>query len=62
MKQQLSDFGFNVVKWDNTGAVNKTMNLILHSRAKHIDIEHHFISDSVHNGDVNFSFLIQIII
>ena len=63
MKQQSRDFAIEdssiaiTIKYDNTSAVNLTKNSILHSRAKHIEMKHHFIKDHVQNGDVNIQFI-----
>ena len=61
MKQQLRDFAIKdssvIIKCDNTSVINLTKNSILYSRAKHIEIKHHFIRDHVHNGDVNIQFI-----
>ena len=61
MKQQLRDFAVEdsnvAIRCDNTSAINLTKNPILHSRAKHIEIKHHFIRDHVQNGDVNVQFI-----
>ena len=34
-----------------------TKNPIMHSRAKHIDIKHHFIRNHVLKGDINVQFI-----
>jgi len=51
MKKQLCDYGFTqdtmVIHCDNTSAINIFKNSVQHSRTKHIDIKHHFISDLV---------------
>ena len=56
IKQQLSDYGLkcnNVpIKCDNTSAINVTKNPIYHSRAKQIEVRHHFIRDHVNNGEI----------
>jgi len=55
IKQHLEDFGLKISKvsllCDNTNAINITKNQVQHSRTKHIEIRHHFISDHVSNGD-----------
>ena len=47
MMHTLSDFGLYFkhvpIKCDNTSAINLTKNPVQHSRAKHIEIRHHFI-------------------
>jgi hypothetical protein len=49
MKQLLADYGFPqgmmIVYCDNTSAINISKNHVQHSRTKHIDIRHDFISD-----------------
>ena len=49
MKSQLEDFNLYESKipifCDNTSAICLSKNPILHSRAKHIEIKHHFIRD-----------------
>ncbi|KAI5443690.1 hypothetical protein KIW84_012372 [Lathyrus oleraceus] len=54
MKNQLEDlqiFESNVhIFCDNTAAICLSKNLILHSRAKHIEIKHHFIRDYIQKG------------
>ena len=40
---------------DNTAAIQLSKNPILHSRAKHIEIKHHFIRDLVQKGSVKYS-------
>ena len=45
--QQLRDFDINLkevpIKCDNKSAINITKNPVQHSRAKHIEVRHHFI-------------------
>ena len=61
MKQTLQDFGVRFescpIMCDNTSAINLSKNPILHSRAKHIDIRHHFLQDTIQNGDVSLEFI-----
>lgn len=61
IKQQLRDFEIEdsctEIKCDNTSAINLTKNSILHSRAKHIEIRHHFIRDHVQNGEISIQFV-----
>ncbi|XP_050909931.1 uncharacterized mitochondrial protein AtMg00810-like [Lathyrus oleraceus] len=61
LKQQLSDYGVNLgcipLRCDNTSAVNITKNPVMHSRTKHIDIQHHFLRDHVLKGDVEVTFV-----
>jgi hypothetical protein len=56
MKQTLLDYGIvleNVpLLCDNESAVKIVNNPVQHSRTKHIDIRHHFLSDHVAKGDI----------
>ena len=58
LEQQLLNFDIKLqlipIMCDNTSATNLTKNLVLHSRAKHIEIRHHFLRDHVEKGDVVF--------
>ena len=42
---------------DNTSAISLSKYTVHHSRAKHIDIKHHFIRDHVENGDFILEFV-----
>jgi len=42
---------------DNKSAINLTKNPIQHSRTKHIEIHHHFITDHVIKGDCVIQFV-----
>ncbi|WJX51639.1 hypothetical protein P8452_37816 [Trifolium repens] len=61
MKYQLEDY--NIAEssiplyCDNTAAIHLSKNPILHSRAKHIEINHHFIRDHVQKGTINIQFI-----
>jgi len=61
IKQQLLDYdlklGYVPIKCDNTSAFNLTKNLVLHSRTKHIEIQHHFLRDHVEKKDVTFEYV-----
>ncbi|KAI5395308.1 hypothetical protein KIW84_061776 [Lathyrus oleraceus] len=61
MKNQLEDlqiFESNIrIFCDNTTAICLSKNPILHSRAKHIEIKHHFIRDYVQKGIVTLKFI-----
>ena len=61
MKHQLEDlqiFESNIpIFCDNTAAICLSKNPILHSRAKHIEIKHHFIRDYVQKGIVTLKFI-----
>lgn len=43
--------------FDNTSAIWLSKYTVHHSRAKYIDINHHFIRDHVENGDFVFEFI-----
>ena len=61
MKYQLEDYQIKESKipiyCDNTSAICLTKNPILHSRAKHIEIKHHFIRDYVQKGILEIKFI-----
>jgi len=61
MKHQLEDYQITEscipIYFDNTAAIYLSQNLILHSRAKHIEIKHHFIRDYVQNGVLDIQFI-----
>ena len=61
MKQTLKDFDVDFecipIKCDNTSAINLSKNPILHSRAKHIDIRHHFLRDHIQRGEIVLDFV-----
>lgn len=61
MKIQLEDFQIyesNIpIFCDNTSATCLSKNPILHSRAKRIEIKHHFIRDHVHKCVLNLKFI-----
>ena len=41
----------------STSAICLSKNPILHSKAKHIEIKHHFIRDYIHKGILNLNFV-----
>ena len=47
----------SLILCDNTSAINLSKNSILYSRAKHIDIRHHFLRDHVSKEDVVLNFV-----
>jgi len=61
MKHQLEDYQINAniipIYYDNTVAISLSKNPILHSRAKHIEIKHHFIRDYVQKGILDIQFI-----
>lgn len=61
MKSQLEDYQLNesniLICYDNTFSICLSMNPILHSRDKHIEIKHHFIRDYVQKGILDFKFI-----
>ena len=42
---------------DNTSVINLAKNPITHSKSKHIDVKHHFLSDNVLKNEVSISFI-----
>ena len=61
MKQTLLNFGMSYehvpIRSDNTSAINLSKNPILHSRAKYINIRHHFLSNHMQKGDIMLEFV-----
>ena len=61
MKIQLEDFQIfesNIpILCENTSAIFLSKNPILYSRAKHIEIKHHFIRDYIQKGILNLNFV-----
>jgi hypothetical protein len=61
MKHQLEDYQVRInsipLMCDNTATICLSKNSILHSRAKHIEIKHHFIRDYVQKGVINIQFI-----
>jgi hypothetical protein len=61
MKSQLEDYHLYESKitifCDSTSAICLSKNPILHSKAKHIEIKHHFIRDYIHKGILNLNFV-----
>jgi hypothetical protein len=61
MRSQLSDYGYDFNKvpmyCDNKSAIALCCNNVQHSRAKHIDIRHHFIREQVEKGIVELYFV-----
>ena len=61
MKYQLADNqitkNYIPIYCDNTAAICLSKNPILHSRAKHIEIKHHFIRDYVQKGVLDIQFI-----
>ena len=60
-KAQLSDYGYDLKRiplyCDNKSAIALSCNNVQHSRAKHIDIRHHFIREQVENEVVELYFV-----
>ena len=57
----LEDLGFTqvgatTIHADNQGCIALSRNPVSHSRAKHIDIRHHFIRERVENKEVDLKF------
>ena len=61
MKSQLEDYHLYESKihifCDNTSAICLSKNPILHSKAKHIEIKHHFIRDYIQKGILLLKFI-----
>jgi len=61
MKHQLEDYQINAssipIFCDNTVAICLSKNPIQHSRAKHIEIKHHFIRDYNQKGILDIQFI-----
>lgn len=61
LKQMLEDYGIVqdilFVYCDNTSAINISKNLVEHSRTKHIDIKHHFISNLVESKTIFLEYI-----
>ena len=61
MKHQLEDYQITEncipIYCDNTAPICLSKNPILHSRAKHIEIKHHFIKDYVQKGILDIQFI-----
>ena len=61
MKHQLEDYQITEncipIYCDNTAAIFLSKNPILHSRAKNIEIKHHFIRDYVQKGVLDIQFI-----
>ncbi|GJU76682.1 hypothetical protein Tco_1273752 [Tanacetum coccineum] len=57
MKQALVDYNIKLdyipVLCDNKGAIYLSKNPVLHSRIKHIEIQHHFLRDNVQKGNIS---------
>ena len=57
----LEDMGFvqttaTVIRADNQGAIALSHNPVGHSRAKHIDIRHHFIQEHIQNAEIKLEY------
>ena len=46
-----------VIFEDNQGAISLYQKYSSHSRTKHIDIRHHFVTEAVEKGQVNLKYL-----
>jgi len=61
MKHQLEDYHISansiLIFCDNAAAIFLSKNPIRHSRAKHIEIKHHFIRDYVQKGILDIQFI-----
>ena len=61
LRTLLSDLGFpqttsTLIRADNQGCISLSRHPIAHSRAKHIDIRHHFIRERVASSEVELRF------
>jgi len=61
MKHQMEDYQISAnnipICCDNTAVICLSKNPILHFRAKHIEIKHHFIRDYVQKGILDIQFI-----
>ena len=61
MKQTLIDYGItsitSPIMCDETSAINLSKNLIRHSCAKYIGIQHHFLHDHTIKGVISLNFI-----
>ena len=61
IQQQLRDYGVEAgespIFCDNTSAIAITYNPVLHSRTKHIDVQHHFIRDHVSKKHIRLEYV-----
>ena len=61
MRQTLKDYGVTCDKvplWcDNESAIKISLNLVQHSKMKHIEIRHHFIRDHIKQGDIDIIYI-----
>jgi len=63
MRQFLTELGYGdhksatVLKCDNQGAIALAKNPVSHSRAKHIDLRHHFIRDAIEDGIIGLEYI-----
>ncbi|GKF98997.1 hypothetical protein Tco_0297780, partial [Tanacetum coccineum] len=57
MKQALIDYDIRLedipIICDNKGAIDLSKNPVQHSRAKHIEIRHHFLRDNVQKRNIS---------
>ena len=44
-----------IIFGDNQGAIALTKNDQFHARTKHVDIQHHYVRETVANGDIEFA-------
>lgn len=61
IKRLLNEFGINIptviIFGDNQGSLALAKNSVFHARSKHIDIQHHFIRDTIKSGEVEVQYL-----
>jgi len=61
MKTQLTDYGLKYdhipIYCDSQSAIAIAVNLVNHSRSKHIDVRYHFLKDHIEKGDIELYFV-----
>ena len=61
IRNQLVDYGIHETNisifYGNSAAISPSKNPIFHSRAKYIEIKHHFIRDHVQKGTIDLQFI-----
>jgi Reverse transcriptase (RNA-dependent DNA polymerase) len=61
LKRFLAELGIDIPSvilfGDNQGSLALAKNNVFHARSKHIDIQHHFIRDTIKSGDITLQYL-----
>jgi kynurenine formamidase len=61
LKRFLTDLGITIpsvkIYGDNQGSIALSKNSVFHARSKHIDIQYHFIRDTVATGEILIEYL-----